>query len=752
MLNFPKAMETLKKQTFKFADFELDAVKRLLLKRGEAVALKPKTFDLLLTLVDNRGQILSKEDLLDKVWAGQFVEENNLTVQISALRKIFGEKKGEHPFIVTVPGKGYKFIADVRDSSDDEKEIVIESHKFSRVLIEEDLFEPDENKIPVEKIINPRRMPKTYEKERIISKTSLFILCLSLGLISIAILAGVLFWERGKTLENKQFSIVKLTSSGKVSNATLTPDSKYAVFAQTEEIGESLWLRHIDTGSQTQIVPVKAVKYVGLTTSPEGNLIYATVFGGDMRDPQIWRIPLLGGAVEEMKEIKTGAAVSLSPDGRRFAFTESRSALKETHFGIADSNGINKQILIRAADEKRSFPNFGLSPVAWSPDGGEIACIVEEKLADGAKKSGILLINPSDGRERFISEKRWDYIAHLAWIDAETLAFTAYKTNPWQGQIWTISRKSGEARQITKELSSYQWLASADGKVLSVQKTAVSRVRVAEFDEKAKTLKTREIYNESGYIDYIAWTNDKRILYSSSASGKREIWRINTDGTNPEQLTVNADVTFGISVSPVDGSIVFCSTDDGKHSLRIVDSEGKNMRPLTVGTEDVFPNFTADGQSVIFQRGLNNKTLTLWRYNLADEKITQLTKTQASHPAVSPDGKLTAYYFMDREIDNLWRVGLISSETGAFVGKINLPAKVTDRRMRWHPNGRFLTQTFYTGEDANLLFLSVSGDPTQEVLGFGKGDVSWFEWSQGGESIAASQTELSRDIVLVKDF
>ena len=740
-------METLKEQTFTFADFELDAAKRLLLKQGKAVSLNSKTFDLLLTLVENRRQVLSKEDLLNKVWTDQFVEENNLTVQISALRKIFGEKKGEHQFIVTVPGKGYKFVADVQ-TPQGEKEIVIESHKFSRVLIEEDIVEKSENEIAVEKIISPRRKLEERENQKAISKTSAFIFYSSLGAILIALLAGVWFWESGKYVEKKQFSIAKLTTNGKVSNATLTPDSKYAVFSQTEDAGESLWLRHIETGSQTQILPVKAVKYVGLTVSPEGNLIYATVFGGDMRDPQIWRVPLLGGAIEEIREIKTGAAVSLSPDGRRFAFTESRGALKETHFGIADSNGANKQILVRAAYEERSFPNFDLSPVAWSPDGSEIACIVEEKLSDGAKKSGILLINPSDGSERFISEKRWDFVAHLAWIDAETLAFTAYKTNPWQGQIWAVSRKSGETRQVTKELSSYTWLASAGEKLLTVQKMAISRIRVADFDEKTKTLQTRDIYNESGIISNVAWTADERVLYSSSASGKREIWRVQKDGTNAAQLTVNADVSCGISVSPIDGALVFCSTDDGKHALRIADSEGKNVRPLTDGTEDVFPNFTPDGQSVIFQRGLNNKTL--WRYDLIDGKITQLTETLASYPTVSPDAALTAYYFLDRETDNLWRVGLVSNETGAFSGKINLPAKITERRMRWHPSGRFLTQIFYTGEKANLFLLPTNGGAGQEISGFGKGDVNWFEWSPNGESIVASQTETSQDIILIE--
>ncbi len=100
-------------QTFSFAEFELDTSTRRLLNDGQIVALNPKAFDLLTVLVKNHGQIVSKDELLELVWEGQFVEENNLTVHISALRKIFGEKKGEHQFIVTVPGEGYKFIGGI---------------------------------------------------------------------------------------------------------------------------------------------------------------------------------------------------------------------------------------------------------------------------------------------------------------------------------------------------------------------------------------------------------------------------------------------------------------------------------------------------------------------------------------------------------------------------------------------------------------------------------------------------------------
>ncbi len=107
-------------EIFSFAEFEIEAAKRLLLKKGAPVSLNPKAFDLLLTLVRARGTVLSKDELLEMVWQGQFVEENNLTVHVAALRKILGETKNEHRFIVTIPGKGYAFVAKVDLAQDAE--------------------------------------------------------------------------------------------------------------------------------------------------------------------------------------------------------------------------------------------------------------------------------------------------------------------------------------------------------------------------------------------------------------------------------------------------------------------------------------------------------------------------------------------------------------------------------------------------------------------------------------------------------
>jgi len=101
------------KLVYQFADFSLDVLRRLLLQGCDPVPLTAKAFDTLLMLVSRRGTTVTKSELMDSVWGDTAVEENNLTQQISALRRALGERPLDHRFIVTVPGRGYCFVADI---------------------------------------------------------------------------------------------------------------------------------------------------------------------------------------------------------------------------------------------------------------------------------------------------------------------------------------------------------------------------------------------------------------------------------------------------------------------------------------------------------------------------------------------------------------------------------------------------------------------------------------------------------------
>src|SRR5262245_13364841 len=98
---------------YRFEGFELDPVRRLLQRDGKRIALKPKAFETLLVLIRNRGRVMDKDELMQQVWPDTVVEEVNLAHHISVLRKTLGQKSDDNRFIVTVPGRGYGFVASV---------------------------------------------------------------------------------------------------------------------------------------------------------------------------------------------------------------------------------------------------------------------------------------------------------------------------------------------------------------------------------------------------------------------------------------------------------------------------------------------------------------------------------------------------------------------------------------------------------------------------------------------------------------
>jgi TolB-like protein/DNA-binding winged helix-turn-helix (wHTH) protein len=133
---------TLQTQTiYEFGSFRLDVRQHLLTHNGEAVPLTPKAFETLLVLVENTGQVLSKEQLMERIWPETFVEEGNLALNISVLRKALGKSPDRQPYIETVPRRGYRFITSVQLLQDEAADLIIEEHSKSRVIFEHETQE-----------------------------------------------------------------------------------------------------------------------------------------------------------------------------------------------------------------------------------------------------------------------------------------------------------------------------------------------------------------------------------------------------------------------------------------------------------------------------------------------------------------------------------------------------------------------------------------------------------------------------------
>jgi len=105
------------KNFYEFESFQVDARRRLLFHEGRPVHVTPKAFEILLGLVRSGGKVMSKDELMTTIWPNCFVEEGNLAQNIFLLRRVLGERKNEHKYIITIPGVGYRFAPYVRESA-----------------------------------------------------------------------------------------------------------------------------------------------------------------------------------------------------------------------------------------------------------------------------------------------------------------------------------------------------------------------------------------------------------------------------------------------------------------------------------------------------------------------------------------------------------------------------------------------------------------------------------------------------------
>lgn len=703
-----------------FAEFEIDMAGRRLLNRSGPVPLNARAFDLLVFLAENSGQIVSKEQILERVWGGKFVEESNIVVQISHLRKALGETRNTPRFLINVPGKGYKFNLDKPADA-----------AFGAA--------------PALTIAGKDQIKANANHSSRHGARGLWLAAAALAIAAI-VTASIFYLSRHLAVDAKQIGYTKITVSGQITSAAISADGNFAVFSQKEAEGESLWLRQIKTGSQTPIVSVQPIEYVGLTISPDAQFVFASTFTWNEIDSKVLRIPIIGGVAEQIPNVTTGVAITFSPDQKRFAFTASNNREHQTLLGVSDVDGSNVRYVLTAKQESRYIPNFRSSPAAWSPDGKSVALGVRE-TSDGVTTATILSVDPDSGAEKYLVDHRWSYIDHLAWLDANRLAFIGSEDEGLRDQVWIVDTSTGDIRRITNNLRRYSWLSASASGLLTVQIDAVTSLRVAIYRHDTESLDPREVYNASEYLDEMDWDGRGRIVYTSTASGRREIWRMNANGSEKTQLTSGANAAFGIAVSPVDGSIVFAANREKRRGLWLADADGQNPRRISDGA-DIGPDVSNDGH-IVFHRGLGQSDGVYITSQV--EGTPRLLQEKCYFPAISPDGRQTACYFMDWE-SRKWQIALISTDTGESIRTLRPPIPIYERQIRFHPSGNYITQIFSSGENLHLLMLPVDGGEARVIDGLGKGTSNLPQWSADGTQLLYPVMLETQDAVMLTGF
>jgi DNA-binding winged helix-turn-helix (wHTH) protein/Tfp pilus assembly protein PilF len=198
---------------YEFASFRVDVAERQLWRDGEIVPLTSKAFDILLALVENSGQTLEKDELMQKVWANTFVEEGNLNRNISTLRKVLGDDSHQQRLIKTIPKQGYRFTADVREVLEDDKELLIEDKTRFQLKIWEEIREEKMSEPPaVAGGFSEEEKGRKGERGKRRSLSSLrFAIAASILLLLGVSLAWL--WNRAQRNEARNLSLMKGTEN-----------------------------------------------------------------------------------------------------------------------------------------------------------------------------------------------------------------------------------------------------------------------------------------------------------------------------------------------------------------------------------------------------------------------------------------------------------------------------------------------------------------------------------------------------------
>src|SRR2546427_10248618 len=126
------------KHIYEFGPFRVDPVNHRLLRQGVVVPLAPKAFEVLLVLLEHRGRVVEKDELMEQLWPDSVVEEANLTVHISALRRVLGDAPNQHRYITTIPGRGYRFAAEAKECEVERMEVTVRERISASLVMEEE--------------------------------------------------------------------------------------------------------------------------------------------------------------------------------------------------------------------------------------------------------------------------------------------------------------------------------------------------------------------------------------------------------------------------------------------------------------------------------------------------------------------------------------------------------------------------------------------------------------------------------------
>jgi Tol biopolymer transport system component/DNA-binding winged helix-turn-helix (wHTH) protein len=755
------SMSQSTKHTYEFGPFRIDSRERLLFRDGEIVPLPPKIFDTLLALVEGNGHLLDKDELIKHVWPDTFVEEGNLTRNVSTLRSVLGEGENGHHYIETIPRRGYRFVAGVKELVDEDADLILQERTRSTVTIEEEssqgiLESARESTARSVEMVAARTSSST---EYLITeikrhKSATLIVATALAVAGAGITFGLFKLFSKPRVPFQTPSIVKLTTTGKAVAAAISPDGKYVVYAEEEADRQSLWVRQVVAANSKQIIPPAEIAYTGLTFSPDSNFLYYVT--REMFSPGIdtlkansgvlYQMPALGGASRKLIQ-GVSSPVTFSPDGKRLAFVR-REPGQGSKLMLANADGMGEPQVLAARKSPEFFTLFPSHGLAWSPDGKTIVC-------SGGDDGGFGQMYPigvrvADGAQRQLTTKRWQQVTQMAWLaDGSALLMNARDSGTdAHPQIWHVSYPGGESRRIYNDFNSFNTLSltATSDKLVAVQ-TVRSESNIWAIAPAEEPGRARQITFGPGRNDGDPVTTpDGKIVYVSTAGGSWDLWIMDRDGSNQKQLTFDPLMEFLITVSPDGRSIAFLlSGQDSGENIWKMDADGSNRKQLTNG--GMFPNYSPDGRWIVYTSPRDR--WSLWKIPSDGGEPIRLTDRLSFQPAISPDGKLIAYVSVIQ--GEVRKIKVIPFDGGEPLNVFEAPAMGSSFSIAWAPDGQAISYNAPRNGGGQILSQPLSGGLPQQLIEFKSNRIGGLTWSRDGKQLFFAAGPVNSDVVLIRD-
>ena len=585
----------------------------------------------------------------------------------------------------------------------------------------------------------------------------------AVAMIALLATAGIvlrMFLRHSGPRPFQQYSISQITNSGTARLSAISPDGKYVLIAMREKGLESLWLRNLPTGSDTQVVAPSLASFASLSFSPDGNYLYFRQTGDSSGLFHVlFRAPVLGGTPKLIVR-DVDAHPVFSPDGQRMIYIRCNSPeANKCRWLSANLDGEGEQtLLIREA----TIPEW----MSWSPDGKRIAFT----LSYGSDKEHetLGLFDPASNTEHPLFSFPGKRIYDLSWTpdgNGILVRYSDKSSNFGRGQIGYISYPEGKFEPLTNDTNNYSTLSlSSDGKTLTTIESQIE----GEVD-----LLPAAGGNTSSVIPGIskmirqakglAWANDSEFLLLL----RDKILRIGIDGAKQTEIFSDSESTLEqVAVCGGGKSIVVAMRGrEGRPAMNLwrMDVDGSNLKRLTEGEDDIGPACAANGSRwVYYFEAAGNRWM---RVPLDGGKAEPLPRTGVpGSPAlfitdVSRDDSLLvtpASIFEAAKNAYKQTFGVVKTNSLATLPQVfdgdSRIVLAGNRSPLFTPDGQAVTYPIRGGSDEyNLWVQPLDGKPGRQITHFPTEHIPLFGWSPDGKKLMVARDHVESDVVLLRD-